>query len=247
MVEVIVCLSPMHPLRWHTVLICCVTNGVCLDCLFKLISAIHYFLFLKLINILWDLTFLPLLIILWTCGFLSVLYNSLPWLFVLILKSPSKLFFMSLCDLTISWVHICLACVLSCFGYVWHVVTPWTAAPQAPPSMGFSRQEYWSGIRHPHNYLLLILFSLPQLSKQSFLQRVLLPSGEKWYLVKSWALDILMTRVSFVLDCLCEHCTHKCLYTFKFICISICICWELFTPYSQFQSVTTGHICNSIF
>ena len=24
--------------------------------------------------------------------------------------------------------------------------TPWTAACQAPPSMGFSRQEYWSGI-----------------------------------------------------------------------------------------------------
>ena len=23
--------------------------------------------------------------------------------------------------------------------------TPWTAAHQAPPSMGFSRQEYWSG------------------------------------------------------------------------------------------------------
>ena len=25
------------------------------------------------------------------------------------------------------------------------LVTPWTAAYQAPPSMGFSRQEYWSG------------------------------------------------------------------------------------------------------
>ena len=25
-------------------------------------------------------------------------------------------------------------------------VTPWTAAYQAPPSMGFSRQEYWSGV-----------------------------------------------------------------------------------------------------
>ena len=25
------------------------------------------------------------------------------------------------------------------------LVTPWTAADQAPPSMGFSRQEYWSG------------------------------------------------------------------------------------------------------
>ena len=26
------------------------------------------------------------------------------------------------------------------------LVTPWTAAYQAPPSMGFSRQEYWSGL-----------------------------------------------------------------------------------------------------
>ena len=28
-------------------------------------------------------------------------------------------------------------------------VTPWTAAYQAPPSMGFSRQEYWSGLPFP--------------------------------------------------------------------------------------------------
>ena len=27
---------------------------------------------------------------------------------------------------------------------VWHLVTPWTAPHQAPPSMGFSRQEYRS-------------------------------------------------------------------------------------------------------
>ena len=28
-------------------------------------------------------------------------------------------------------------------------VTPWTVAHQAPPSMGFSRQEYWSGLPFP--------------------------------------------------------------------------------------------------
>ena len=28
-------------------------------------------------------------------------------------------------------------------------LTPWTAAYQAPPSMGFSRQEYWSGVPLP--------------------------------------------------------------------------------------------------
>ena len=32
---------------------------------------------------------------------------------------------------------------LSC---LWLLATPWTAAHQVPPSMGFSRQEYWSGV-----------------------------------------------------------------------------------------------------
>ena len=27
--------------------------------------------------------------------------------------------------------------------------TPWTVAYQAPPSMGFSKQEYWSGLTFP--------------------------------------------------------------------------------------------------
>ena len=36
-------------------------------------------------------------------------------------------------------------------------VTPWTAAYQAPPSMGFSRQEYWSGVPLPSPYNAYIL------------------------------------------------------------------------------------------
>ena len=35
---------------------------------------------------------------------------------------------------------------LSC---VWLFATPWTVTYQAPPSMGFSRQEYWSGVPLP--------------------------------------------------------------------------------------------------
>ena len=38
---------------------------------------------------------------------------------------------------------------------VWLLATPWTAAYQAPPSMGFARQEYWSGVPSPsliHTY-----------------------------------------------------------------------------------------------
>jgi len=32
---------------------------------------------------------------------------------------------------------------------VWPSATPWTTPYQAPPSMGFSRQEYWSGVPLP--------------------------------------------------------------------------------------------------
>ena len=31
-------------------------------------------------------------------------------------------------------------------GHVWLFAAPWTVAYQAVPSMGFSRQEYWSGL-----------------------------------------------------------------------------------------------------
>jgi len=37
-------------------------------------------------------------------------------------------------------------------GRVWLLATPWTAAYEAPPAMGFSRQEYWSGV--PLHHLL---------------------------------------------------------------------------------------------
>ena len=53
---------------------------------------------------------------------------------------------------------------------VWLFTTPWTATYQGPPSMGFSRQEYWSGVPLPSpvfkcpllNFMLLFL-SLPSL------------------------------------------------------------------------------------
>ena len=34
------------------------------------------------------------------------------------------------------------------------LVTPWTAAHQAPPSMGFARQEYWSGLPLPSPFII---------------------------------------------------------------------------------------------
>ena len=42
-----------------------------------------------------------------------------------------------------------LCCMLSCFSHVQLFVTLWTVAHHAPLSMGFSRQEYWSGLPCP--------------------------------------------------------------------------------------------------
>ena len=49
-------------------------------------------------------------------------------------------------DAQINYVYVY---VLSWFGRVRLSATPWTAAYQAPLSMGFSRQEYWSGVPFP--------------------------------------------------------------------------------------------------
>ena len=43
---------------------------------------------------------------------------------------------------------------------VWLLATPRTAAYQVPPSMGFSRQEYWSGVPLPSpSYYLVSSYS----------------------------------------------------------------------------------------
>ena len=58
---------------------------------------------------------------------------------------------------TIIYIHICIhkhvcmdeCMLLSRFSRVPLCVTPETAAHQAPPSLGFSRQEHWSGLPFP--------------------------------------------------------------------------------------------------
>ena len=43
----------------------------------------------------------------------------------------------------------CACCMLSRFRRVWLCATLWTVVHQAPVSMGFSRQEYWSRLKCP--------------------------------------------------------------------------------------------------
>ena len=56
--------------------------------------------------------------------------------------------------------------------------TPWTAAYQAPPSMGFSRQEYWCGVPSPSpNVPLVSLIFL----KRSLVFSILMFSSISWH------------------------------------------------------------------
>ena len=56
---------------------------------------------------------------------------------------------------TLEWVAISFSNAwkwkvkVKSLSHVWLFATPWTAAYQAPPSMGFSRQEYWSRVPLP--------------------------------------------------------------------------------------------------
>ena len=69
---------------------------------------------------------------------------------------------------TLEWVAISFSNArkwkvkVKSLSHVWLLATPWAAAHQASPSMGFSRQEYWSGVPLPFPNLTLGKFKLKQ-------------------------------------------------------------------------------------
>ena len=79
---------------------------------------------------------------------------------------------------TLEWVAISFSSAwkwkvkVKSLSRAWLLVTPWTAAYQAPLSMGFSKQEYWSGLPLPSliaatNYAL-VFFQKIRVSAHSF-------------------------------------------------------------------------------
>ena len=78
---------------------------------------------------------------------------------------------------TLQWVAISFSNVwkwkvkVNSLSPVWLSATPWTAAYQAPPSMGFSSQEYWSGSPVPSvKWLQPLYITLQQFLKRTSLQ-----------------------------------------------------------------------------
>ena len=64
---------------------------------------------------------------------------------------------------TLEWVVISFSSAwkwkvkVKLLSHVQLLATPWTAAYQAPPSMGFCRQEYWSGVPSASPYFTRIV------------------------------------------------------------------------------------------
>ena len=70
--------------------------------------------------------------------------------------------------------------------------TPWTAAHQAPPSMGFSRQEYWSGVPSLNS----LKIDNPRTRENNFLG----PPHCKWFLLLWVALNYDYIPITYALN-----------------------------------------------
>ena len=83
-------------------------------------------------------------------------------------------------------VKYCFCCYLvdNC---VWLFVTPWTAAHQAPPSIGFLRQEYWSGL--PFASPGIFQTADPGIKPMYLMSPALVVGGGGWFFTTSapWA------------------------------------------------------------
>ena len=87
---------------------------------------------------------------------------------VMLLNIPWASLLRAIWPLPCPEMHMCVcvcvcACTLSCFSRVWLFVTLRTVPLQAPLSMGFSRQEYCSGLPHHLQRIFLTQWLNPHL------------------------------------------------------------------------------------
>ena len=68
------------------------------------------------------------------------------------------------------------------------LATPWTAAYQSPPSMGFSRQEYWSGVPLPSLKYIYLHICITEALEVTQWSRICLPANEETQ--ETWLLSM---------------------------------------------------------
>ena len=98
---------------------------------------------------------------------------------------------------TLEWVAISFSNAwkwkvkVNSLSHVRLLVTPWTAAHQAPPSKGFSRQEYWSRVPLPSPLSTLVLTNWILEEVDRFLETI---GFQFWWLESyQWGLKILIS------------------------------------------------------
>ena len=69
---------------------------------------------------------------------------------------------------TVGSRHFVRLLLFSCSGTAISSVSPWTVAHQAPLSLGFPRQEYWSGLPFPSPSLYIVVYICQSQSPNSF-------------------------------------------------------------------------------
>ena len=115
-----------------------------------------------------------------------------------------------------------LLLLLSRFSRVWLCAIPWTAAHQGPPSLGFSRQEHWSGLPVPS--------PMHESEKWKWSRSVMSDSSRPHGLQPTWLLPPwdfpgkstgvgchCLLRAT-ALYCLLKHCLRASTVTYKLYC-----------------------------
>ena len=90
------------------------------------------------------------------CDSYETIYMWLPW-------GRGEICFIGLSKVSPKGSYLCLCCAV--LSSVRLFVTPWSVAQQAPLSMGFSRQESWSGLPFSFLGVFLTQGSNPYLSR----------------------------------------------------------------------------------
>ena len=118
-----------------------------------------------------------------------------------------------------------LSCTLSHFSHVWLFSTPWTVAHQAPLSMGFSRQEYWSGLPCPSQGDLPNLGIEPRSPALAGKSLPLSHLGSLIY-ISICPYEQMHVKMSIHKEMLVCIDLYKCTYIYK--CIHLCMCLYIY-------------------
>ena len=95
-----------------------------------------------------------------------------------------------------------LLLLLSCFSRVRLCATPWTAAYQTPLPMGFSRQEYWSGLPLPSPSHVWLFANSWTAAHQAFLSFTISRSLLKLMSMSPWDHPTTLSSVVPFFSCL---------------------------------------------